>query len=108
MSLQDEINKTWDEIAARGNAERAAIQAKFDKEHAEIVERHRKIDRNMNLVIGISLLALGVMVVSSILDANSLSSKNDVCLEAGGVFVKTYDGYKCYSTDFRQVMKIGE
>ena len=106
MSLQDEINKT--EIAARGNAERAAIQAKFDKEHAEIVERHRKIGRNLNIVIGVSFLALGYAVYSSIQDANTLDSKNDVCIEAGGVFVKTYDGYKCYSTDFRQELKIGK
>ena len=34
------------------------------------------------------------------------SARNDLCVEAGGVYVKTYNAYKCYSTDFRQELVI--
>lgn len=35
------------------------------------------------------------------------SERNDLCVKAGGIYVNTYDEYKCYSTDFRQELKIG-
>ena len=72
----------------------------------EMDKRHRKMDRVMNILIGTSLLALGVMLLSSVLEGHTLSSKNDACIEAGGVFVKVYGGFKCYSTDFRQELSI--
>lgn len=59
-----------------------------------------------NIVIGVWFVALGVMVVTSVISGLSNNAKNDACLEAGGVYVSTYDGYKCYSTDFRQVLTV--
>jgi hypothetical protein len=96
----------WNNSTAKADAERAVLQEKFEKDCAEMDARHRKMDRVMNILIATCLLALGVSVVTSVFRGNTLDSKNDVCIEAGGVFVKTYGGFKCYSTDFRQELVI--
>lgn len=54
------------------------------------------------------LVALGALGIYSYRDARAEDAKNDLCIEAGGVYVSTYDGYKCYSMDFREELKIGE
>lgn len=51
----------------------------------------------------------GTMVVTlglSFSDAYDAAQRNDVCIESGGIYVKTYGEYKCYSTDFRTEYKI--
>jgi len=62
--------------------------------------------RWLDIFVGVSLLLLGIMIVLTFFEGRSLDNKNDACLEAGGVLVKVYGGYKCYSTDFRQELKV--
>ena len=54
------------------------------------------------------LFALGAIVMWAYMGEREVDAKNDLCIEAGGVYVRTYDGYKCYSMDFREELKIGE
>jgi len=65
-----------------------------------------KAEHRWKIAIGAWFVAMGVLVVVSVLSGLSDDAKNDVCIEAGGVFVKTYGGFKCYSTDFRQELVI--
>ena len=55
--------------------------------------------------IGALCIALSVIYLFYILNE---SAQNDLCVEAGGVYVHTYDEFKCYSTDFRQELKIAK
>jgi hypothetical protein len=61
-----------------------------------------KIERALVVYIGV------FVGVTFLLGYTSLDSyqKNDLCIEAGGVLVQTYGGYKCYSTDLRQEIVI--
>ena len=103
------IDSHREEIHARGAARQAEIQANFEKDCADIdanFAKYRKRDRIMNILTATCLVALGLMLLGSVLQGQTLESKNDACIEAGGVFVKVYGGFKCYSTDFRQELSI--
>lgn len=54
------------------------------------------------------LVAVGALGMYAYMGARAIDAKNDLCIEAGGVYVHTYDEYKCYSMDFREELKIGE
>lgn len=49
---------------------------------------------------------IGSLVIWSVMWALSDRAENNACKESGGVYVQTYDGYKCYSNDFRQVLTV--
>lgn len=102
---KNEMDKIFEEIDAR----RAARQAEIAKDCAEFeanFAKYRKRDRIMNILTATCLVALGLMLLGSVLQGQTLDSKNDACIEAGGVFVRVYGGFKCYSTDFRQELSI--
>lgn len=106
MTLKDEIDKIFENSNLSLEDRYAEIQAKYEKDCAEIDERHRKADRILKICIVTSLLALGFAVFSMVSDAQTLDSKNDACVEAGGVFVRVYGGFKCYRTDLRQELTV--
>lgn len=65
--------------------------------------------RNCDLCVGCFIFASCIALVGIDLFRHlNESEQNDLCVEAGGVYVRTYDEYKCYSMDFREELKIGE
>jgi hypothetical protein len=105
MSKND-FDKIFEEIDAR----RAAREAEIAKNCAEFeadFAKYRKRDRILNILFTTCLVAFLALLLISVQRHNyNLESKNDACIEAGGVFVRVYGGFKCYSNDFRQELSI--
>ena len=53
-------------------------------------------------------VAVGALAMYCYMDLRAQDAGNDLCVKAGGVYVHTYDEFKCYSTDFRQELKIAK
>lgn len=67
---------------------------------------YEKAEHRWKIAIAAWVVAMGVLVVVSVLSGLSDDAKNDACSSVNGVYVKTYDGYKCYSNDFRTELVI--
>ena len=65
-----------------------------------------KFEHRWKIAIGVWVVVMGVLVIVSVLSGLSDDAKNDACNSVNGVYVKVYDGYKCYSNDFRAELVI--